>query len=241
MNDERYGRQVKVIGNDGQKKLKEASVVVIGCGGLGCPISLYMATAGVGKVTIIDNDVVSLSNLHRQVLFGDSDIGMLKVDVAKRQLLKLNPNIEIISVNDRVNVNNVQRYIESHDIVIVGCDNLETRYIVNDACCNMKIQYINASILGDEGSITYFDIDNGCYRCIFPNVPKDKSIPLPDEMGVLGPLVGVIGTITATMAVEVLIGNKSKYINKIFTFDSFTLRMKGYPFSKDVCCLSCSI
>ncbi|CAI2161199.1 Molybdopterin-synthase adenylyltransferase [Serratia fonticola] len=241
MNDERYGRQIKVIGNDGQKKLKEASVIIIGCGGLGCPISLYMATAGVGKITIIDNDIVSLSNLHRQILFGDSDIGLLKVDIAKKQLLKLNPNIEIISISERLNVSNVEKYIENHDMVIVGCDNLETRYIVNDACCNMRIPYINASVLGDEGSITYFDVNNGCYRCIFPSAPKEKLIPLPEDMGVLGPLVGVIGTTAATMAIEILIGNKLKYINKIFTFDSLTLRMKGYPFTKDKCCLSCAM
>ncbi|OKO99479.1 HesA/MoeB/ThiF family protein [Xenorhabdus eapokensis] len=241
MNDDRYDRQIKVIGNEGQRKLKKSSVLIVGCGGLGCPISLYLSTAGVGKITLIDDDVISLSNLHRQILFGENDIGMLKVDVAKRQLLKLNSDIEIISINDRVNINNVEGYIDNHDIVIVGCDNLETRYIANDACCKMHIPYINASVLGDEGSITYFDIDNGCYRCIFPSAPKDKLIPSPVDIGVLGPLVGVIGTTTATMAIEILIGNKLKYINKIFTFDSLTLSMKGYPFSKNEYCCGCSI
>ncbi|MBD2794386.1 HesA/MoeB/ThiF family protein [Xenorhabdus sp. 42] len=241
MNDERYDRQIKVIGNDGQEKLKKASVLIIGCGGLGCPISLYMSTAGVGKITLVDDDVVSLSNLHRQILFEEDDIGKLKVDVAKRKLLKLNSNIEITGINDRINASNSANYVDNHDIVIVGCDNLETRYIVNDTCCKMGTPYINASVLGDEGSIAYFDIVNGCYRCIFPNAPKDKLIPLPADIGVFGPLVGVIGTATATMAIEILIGNELKYINKMFTFDSLTLKMKGHSFSKDECCRSCSI
>lgn len=240
MNDERYDRQSKVIGNEGQNKLKNSSVFIVGCGGLGCPISLYMATAGIGKITLIDDDVVSLSNLHRQILFGENDIGFPKVDIAKKQLLKLNSNVEIINITEHLDNNNVEDYISAHDMVIVGCDNFVTRYIINDACCKMNIPYINASVLGDEGSIIFFDVANGCYRCLFPNAPSEKIVPLPKDVGVLGSLVGVIGTAAATMAIEILIGNKINYINKIFTFDSLTLRMKDYPFSRNEDCCSCA-
>jgi len=239
MQDERYIRQVKLIGEEGQEKLKSSSVLIVGCGGLGCPISLYMATAGVGKLTLIDDDVVSLSNLHRQILFGFNDIGMVKVDIAKKKLLDLNPRMEITSINERLDINNVKRHISNHDLIILGCDDLDTRYIVNDACCDMNIPYINASVLGDEGSVTYFDIVNGCYRCIFPDAKSNNLTPRPEDIGVLGPLVGVIGTATATMAIEILINNESYYVNNMYVFDSLKLKMKGYSFEKSHSCISC--
>ncbi|ELG2268044.1 HesA/MoeB/ThiF family protein [Salmonella enterica] len=241
MNIERYERQCKVIGLTGQEKLKNSSILIVGCGGLGCPVALYATSAGIGKITIIDDDIVSLSNLHRQILFGENDIGLSKVTVAKEKLLQINSEIKIIDINDRLNVNNADEYISGHDLVIVGCDNIATRYVINDICCKKHIPYINASVLGDEGAITFFDITHGCYRCLFPDIPTDNSIPLPDNVGVLGPLVGVIGTSAATMAIEVLIGNEFNYINKIFTFDSKTLRMKAFPFSADKHCNNCSI
>jgi len=240
MNEMRYERQRKVIGTLGQEKLKKSAVCIIGCGGLGCPIALYMVASGVGKITLIDDDVVSLSNLHRQILFAEKDIGLSKVAAAKNSLVQLNSHVEIVTVNDRVTAGNVEKYIQGHDLIIIGCDNLPTRYAINDACCVMHIPFINASVLGDEGAITFFDIKNGCYRCLFPDSLSDKVIPPPDKIGVLGALVGVIGTSTATMGIEILIGQEANYINKIFVFDSLSLEMKSFSFSKDNYCSSCS-
>lgn len=239
MKTERYIKQLKVIGWSGQEKLSKSSVFIVGCGGLGCPVSLYIVSSGIGKVTIIDDDVVSLSNLHRQILFDENDVGLSKVGVACEKLKRINSSVEISPINDRLCINNIEQYINGHDLIIVGCDNLSTRYIVNDACCKMHLPFINASVLGDEGSITFFDITHGCYRCLFPDTLSDKIIPLPEEIGVLGSMVGVIGTATATMAIEVLIGNKSNYINKIFNFDSLTLQMKTFPCSKEDSCQFC--
>lgn len=239
MNAERYIRQVNVIGHLGQELLSKSSVVIIGCGGIGCPISLYITSSGVGRVTIVDNDVVSISNLHRQILFDEYDVGLPKVDVARGKLERINSNVEIISVNDYVNIDNVDDIISGHDLVIIGCDNLSTRYILNDACCRIGIPFINSSVQGDEGSISFFDITNGCYRCLFPDPLSEHIIPRPEETGVLGAMTGVIGTATATMAIEILIGNESNYINKIFNFDSLTLKMKSFDFSKELMCETC--
>lgn len=240
MSEMRYERQRKVIGMLGQEKLKKSAVCIVGCGGLGCPVALYMVASGVGKITLIDDDVVSLSNLHRQILFGEKDIGLPKVDVAKNKLHQLNSHVDIVTVKDRVTAVNVEQYIQRHDLIILGCDNLSTRYAVNDACCAMQIPFINASVLGDEGAITFFDIANGCYRCLFPEPPPEHVIPSPDKMGVLGASVGVIGTAAATMAIEILAGQKANYVNKIFVFDSLTLEMKSFLFSKGNDCTSCS-
>lgn len=240
MDSGRYNRQLKVIGSTGQISLEQSSVFIVGCGGLGCPISLYLASSGVGQITIIDDDIVSLSNLNRQVLFGEDDIGLPKVDVAKEKLLKINSHVKVNGINDRLNEYNAMKYIHGHDLVIIGCDNLPTRYVINDVCCKIQKPYINASVLGDEGSIIFFDIAHGCYQCLFPKPPTKNTIPLPEDTGVLGPLVGVIGTVTATMVIEILIGNKFNYINKLFTFDSQTLKMKELPFSKEDSCISCS-
>lgn len=236
----RYERQRKVIGTLGQDKLKNSAVCIIGCGGLGCPIALYMAASGIGKITLIDNDIVSLSNLHRQILFGEKDIGLPKVDVARNSLLLLNSHVEVVSIKDNVTADNVDKYIPGHDLIIMGCDNLPTRYVINDACCAMQIPFINASVLGDEGTITFFDVAHGCYRCIFPDPLSDQMIPPPDKVGVLGALAGVIGTATATMGIEILVGQRKNYLNKIFVFDALSLEMKSFLFLKDNHCSSCS-
>jgi len=209
-------------------------------GGLGNPVSLYLATAGIGRLTLVDDDVVSLSNLHRQILFTENDIGLSKAEVAGKSLRHRNTDVEIISVNDRLTAENADKYVYGHDLVIIGSDNLDSRYLVNDMCCRYRIPFINASVLGGEGEFTFFDIENGCYRCVFPEKPPENSIPLPEDIGVLGTSVGVIGTVAATMAVEVIIGNKEYYINKLFVFNSIKLSMKAYCFSKDDNCPACS-
>lgn len=235
----RYVRQEKVLGQKGQDKLAKSSVCIVGCGGLGCPISLYITSSGVGSITVIDDDTVSLSNLHRQILFNEHDIGLSKVRVASEKLQKINSSASIIPVYARLNERNIEEYIQNHDLIIVGCDNLPTRYIINDACCKLNIPFINASVQGDEGSLAFFDIQHGCYRCVFPETPPADILLSSEDAGVLGAMVGVIGTVAATMAIEILTGNKKSYINKIFRFDSLTLRIKTFPFAQDELCQSC--
>ncbi|PMH07982.1 hypothetical protein BCU75_14475 [Vibrio splendidus] len=239
MVSERYSRQVKVIGNEAQEQLQKSSVLIIGCGGLGCPISLYLSTAGVGSLTLVDDDIVSMSNLHRQVLFGEDDIGLSKVEVASTKLKKLNSNVNIADYHTRLNKENSSSIIDGHDLVIIGCDNFETRFIVSESCQRLQVPYINASVLGDEGAITFFDVQGGCYQCLYPDLDVLNVIPTPSSIGVLGPMVGVIGASASTMALQILIGKKEKYLNKIFSFDSDTLLMKSFYYDKNENCINC--
>jgi len=239
MNLSRYERQIKVIGSAGQDRLGGSSVFIVGCGGLGCPIAIYLAASGVGNITIIDDDVVSLTNLHRQIIFKESDIGLPKVAVAKKYLSDLNSEVNIFAIKDRLNKDNSKKYLEGVDLVVVGCDNYATRYDVNDACSKLGQRLVNASVLGDEGNVSFFDMKNGCYACDFPEAPPSNSIPLPGDVGVLGSLAGVVGTMAATMAIEILIGNEINYVNKIFTFDSVSFRSAILPLEKNTFCKTC--
>jgi len=239
MADDRYARQKKVILDCGQDKLKAASVLIIGCGGLGCPVALYLATSGIGSITLIDDDVVSLSNLHRQVLFSENDIGLSKVEVAKRKLETLNSEVTIKTIDYRLDSNNSKEIIDKHDLVIVGCDNFPTRFVISKTCNELDIPYINASVLGDEGTIAFYDNIHGCYQCMNPDLKSLENIPAPSEIGVLGSMVGVIGTATATMAIEIIIGNQTNYLNKIFSFDAITLNMKSFEIEKNNFCKLC--
>lgn len=232
-------RQINVISPHGQKKISNPSVFIVGCGGLGCPVSLYLTASGVGEISIIDDDVISVSNLHRQILFDERDVGKPKVMVAAEKLRKINSAARLNVYRDRISKHNAEKYLKGHDLVILGCDNFLTRYIVNDACCRLNIPFINASVQGDEGSLSYFDIEHGCYRCIFPEIPPDLVLPTPEEAGVLGPVVGVIGTTAATLAVRILTGNYEHYLNTIYNFDSTTLQMNTYSFTKESCCPGC--
>ena len=236
---DRYARQKKIIGSIGQDKLTKSSVLMIGCGGLGCPISLYLVASGVGHITLIDDDVVSLTNLHRQVLFGEEDIGLKKVDVAKTKLNAINSHVKVTAISRRLMSDNARGIIEGHDLVIIGCDNFDTRFLVSELCHLLSINYINASVLGDEGAIAFYDNDNGCYQCSTGPKEELSIIPTPNDIGVLGAMVGVIGTLTATMAIEILTGNSDEYINKIFTFNSKNLNVKSYFLEKNVNCHLC--
>lgn len=240
MEMDRYARQKQVIHDSGQRKLKDSSVLIIGCGGLGCPTSLYLASSGVGKLSLMDDDVVSLSNLHRQILFSEQDIGKSKVKVAQEKLKCLNSDVDITAIDFRIDESNAIETIREHDLVIVGCDNFWTRFIVSNACYQLQIPYINASVLGDEGAISFYDNINSCYQCNNPDFESLNNIPKPSDIGVLGAMVGVIGTSTATMAIEILIGNQTNFLNKHFVFDALTLQMKSFDIEKnDTCELCC--
>lgn len=207
---ERYARHIvlREIGGPGQQKLLGARVLVVGAGGLGSPALLYLAAAGVGQLVVVDDDSVSLSNLQRQILFDTGDIGVPKADAASESLKDLNPGVNVISVPERLNSKNAREYLSEVDLVLDGCDNFETRYLVNQVCIEMGIPLLSAAISQWEGQIGLFDPDRGgpCYACIFPVVPGSGLAPTCAEAGVVGALPGVVGSMMALEAIKFLTG-----------------------------------
>ena len=226
MNMERYTRQVilKGFGQESQQKLREASVLVIGAGGLGCPSLLYLAAAGVGQIGLIDGDVVCLSNLHRQVLFSTDDIGTLKVEAAAKKLIELNPEISITPYPFFISYSNILDIIKAYDFVIDGTDNFEARYLINDACVMLDKPLIFAAVSGYEGQLAVFNIAdvNGIktnYRDIFPVSPEKGEILNCAENGVIGVLPGVIGTMQAAETIKLITGTGKPLVNKILNYN----------------------
>lgn len=196
----RYNRQTILpeIGDEGQEKLKKAKVLVIGAGGLGCPILQYIATAGVGYIGIIDFDTIEIHNLHRQILYTESEIGKEKAIVAKEVVSKLNPLIEVVAVTEKLTIENASTIIAQYDVIVDGSDNFATRYLVNDTCVTLQKPLIYGSILKFEGQVAVFN-HNGSknLRDLFPEIPYPKDVPNCNVNGVLGTLPGIIGTMMA--------------------------------------------
>src|SRR3954469_1644710 len=213
----RYKRHLLLpeVGSEGQKKLLNARVLCIGAGGLGCPISLYLAAAGVGTIGLVDIDVVSPSNLQRQILFGVSDVGVEKVSAAAKRLKDVNPDLKVIEHKTIINSSNVMEIIKGYDVVIDGTDNFPTRYCVGDACVLAKKPNVYGSIFRFEGQVTIFaphlknpetDEQGPCYRCMFPEPPDPGSVPSCAEGGVIGVLPGIIGTLQANEVLKLILG-----------------------------------
>src|SRR5437868_5343404 len=246
----RYKRHLILpeVGMEGQKKLLNAKVLCVGAGGLGCPISLYLAAAGVGTIGLADVDVVSPSNLQRQVLFGVSDVGVAKGKAAARRLRDLNPDVRIIEHKTVVNSQNVLDLIKDYDIVIDGTDNFPTRYCVGDACVIAKKPNVYGSIFRFEGQVTVFaphlkNPDTGergpCYRCMFPEPPDPGSVPSCAEGGVIGVLPGIIGTLQANEVVKLILGIGTPAIGKLTTFAAMDLEFKSFKLRRDPACPVC--
>ena len=226
----RYKRHLILpeVGTEGQKKLLNASVLCIGAGGLGCPIALYLAAAGVGTIGLADIDVVSPSNLQRQILFGTGSIGEDKVKAAAKRLKDLNPDVKIIEHKTIVDSSNVLDLVAAYDVIIDGTDNFPTRYCVNDACVILKKPNVYGSIFRFEGMVTVFAPhlanplrpgENGpCYRCMYPEPPDPGSVPSCAEGGVLGVLPGIIGTLQANEVIKLILGIGTPAIGKLATF-----------------------
>jgi sulfur-carrier protein adenylyltransferase/sulfurtransferase len=205
----RYDRHIKLneIGVSGQEKLKNSKILIVGAGGLGCPVLLYLAAAGVGTIGIIDHDVVDFSNLQRQILFTQEDIGKQKVDVVENRLLALNDSVIIETYAEAISNKNALNIIEKYNVVIDGTDNFETRYLVNDACIIKNKPLVFGSIFKFEGQITVFNYNNGpSYRCLYPEPPKEGEVPNCSDIGVLGVLPGIIGTQMANEALKIVLG-----------------------------------
>lgn len=225
---ERYQRQIqlKELGEAGQQKLLRAKVLVIGAGGLGCPVLQYLTAAGVGTIGIVDDDIVALTNLHRQVLYTVKDIGLSKVERAATLLQRLNPEINIIPFNQRLTVENALEIIQPFDIIIDGTDNFSTRYMINDACVLLDKPLVYGAISQFEGQVAIFNCrkktNDGAvnYRDIFPQPPKDDEVLNCAEAGVLGVLPGIIGTMQANETIKLITGIGTPLINRLLTYNA---------------------
>ena len=219
----RYNRHLILpdFGIEGQTKLKQSKVLVIGSGGLGSPLLLYLAAAGIGTIGIVDFDVIDESNLQRQVLFGVESVGQPKVEAAKKRLLSLNPHIDIITYNERFSTENALQIAKGYDVIADGTDNFPTRYLVNDVSVILNIPNVHASIFRFEGQVSVFNYKNGAtYRDLFPEPPAPDLVPNCAEGGVLGVLPGIIGSIQANEVIKVLTGIGEPLSGRLFIFDA---------------------
>ena len=219
------------VGIEGQKKLAEAKVFVVGAGGLGSPVLLYLAAAGVGTIGIIDDDRVDISNLQRQVLHRTEDVGRLKVESAKEQLLALDPNLNIVEHQERLNPKNVIDLFKGWDIVVDGTDNIPTRYLIDDACHLLSIPWVYGSIHRFEGQVSFFSTnENRRYRDLFPEAPPASALQNCAEAGVFGVLPGVIGSIQATEVIKYIVGMESSLVGRLLLYDAESMTMQSLRF-----------
>ena len=238
----RYSRHLLIpqVGLSGQEKLKEASVLVVGTGGLGSPISLYLAAAGVGKIGLVDFDVVEDSNLQRQVIHTTSKIGVPKVESAKLFLQDLNPYIKIETFNVLLTADNIEMVAQDYQIIVDGSDNFGTRYLLNDYCVFKKKPYVYGSIFRFEGQVSVFDAKHGpCYRCIFPTPPPPGVVPGCGEGGVFGILPGTIGTYQATEVIKLILGIGNDLFGKLYLYDATDLSLQTIQLKKNPNCKIC--
>ncbi|MGH7823095.1 MAG: molybdopterin-synthase adenylyltransferase MoeB, partial [Candidatus Binatia bacterium] len=238
----RYARHFTLpeVGEKGQAKLLDAKVLCIGAGGLGSPTAFYLAAAGVGTIGIVDHDVVDLSNLQRQILHTNDRIGMPKVESAEKTLKALNPDVKIIGFRERLSSENVERIFKDFDIIVNGCDNFPTRYLVNDACVFMKKPLVDGSIFQFEGQASVFYPGKGpCYRCLFPEPPPPGAAPSCAEAGVLGVLPGLVGCVQAVETIKLILGAGKPLIGRMVHFDTLSMEVRVLKLRRDPNCLVC--
>jgi adenylyltransferase/sulfurtransferase len=236
----RYSRNIflKEIGKDGQLKLKNSSVMVIGAGGLGSPILLYLTAIGVGHITIIESDRLDLTNLQRQILYRTSDVGKHKAALTKEYLEQLNPHIQVDVINDRLSPENAFHLIENVDVVIDGSDNFPTRFLVNDVCYFKKIPLISGGVLQFYGMIMgIMPEQTPCYRCVFEHPPEEQENC--STVGVLGPLVGSIGSLMAVETIKFLLNLKPNVMGKLLRIDALTMDFRLTELPVNESCLIC--
>jgi len=239
----RYSRHLIMpeVGMKGQKKLKAASVLLVGTGGLGSPLAMYLAAAGVGRIGLVDYDTVDASNLQRQVVHGTSTVGKLKVESAKERILDINPDIRVDTYNVAFTSANALDIARPYDIIIDGTDNFPTRYLVNDVCVLLKKPNVYGSIFRFEGQASVFWAEHGpCYRCLFPEPPPPGLVPSCAEGGVFGVLPGTVGTIQATEAIKLIIGIGDTLIGRLMLYDALEMTFDTVKLKKNPNCLVCS-
>ncbi|XP_078049451.1 ubiquitin-like activating enzyme 4 isoform X1 [Augochlora pura] len=243
-NDEisRYSRQIFLpeIGIEGQLKLKNSSVLIVGAGGLGCPAALYLAAAGIGHIGIIDYDDVEINNLHRQLLYTEMSIGTPKVDAAMEHLNRMNSNIKITPYKMQLDSNNAMEIIEDYDVVLDATDNVATRYLLNDACVLSKKPLVSGSALRFEGHLTVFNYNGPCYRCIFPKPPPPETVTNCGDGGVFGPAVGTIGVLQALEALKIVLKMPCVLSGQLLLFDGLEMKFRNINLRlKDENCSVC--
>jgi len=238
----RYGRHLILpeVGLDGQMKLKAASVLLVGAGGLGSPLALYLAAAGIGRIGIVDFDVVDESNLQRQILHSTEYIGRPKLESAKDRIRAINPNVEVEQFSTRLTSENALDIIRAFDLVADGTDNFPTRYLVNDACVLLKKPNVYGSIFRFEGQVSVFSAPGGpCYRCLYADPPPPGLVPSCAEGGVLGVLPGIIGTMQAAEAVKLILGIGEPLIGRLLLLDALTMKTRELKLRRDPACKVC--
>ncbi len=238
----RYARHIILpeVGGEGQRKILNAKVLLLGAGGLGSPVALYLAAAGVGTIGIVDFDVVDRSNLQRQILHTTNDIDKPKIESAKEKLAAMNPDINIILHNTRLDSSNAIEIIKDYDIIVDGCDNFPTRYLVNDTCVLLGKTNIHGSIFRFEGQVTVFKTPDGpCYRCLYPEPPPPGMVPSCQEAGVLGVLPGVIGTLQAVEVIKVILGKGDLLLGKLLLYDALKADFRKLNLRRDPKCPIC--
>lgn len=239
--DERYARQelLPEIGPEGQQRLCEARVAVVGAGGLGAPALTYLAAAGVGRLTIIDGDRVDRTNLHRQPIYRDADVGSWKAEAARRFLVELNPQIEVVAVREYLTAENALDLLRGQDLVISGADNFPTRYLVSDACVLAGVPLIDAAILRFEGRLSVFLPRQGCYRCLFPVPAPAGTVPSCAEAGVVGPLAGQFGALQALEAIKLITGAGQSLAGRLLIYDALAAQTSSFRIARDPGCPVC--
>ncbi len=240
---DRYSRHILLpeVGERGQEKLLKGRVLLLGAGGLGAPAALYLAAAGVGTLGLVDADTVDASNLQRQIIHATSRLGQNKVDSAEFAIHDLNPDVKVIKYQERVNASNVDRIFGAGwDVIVDGCDNFPTRYLVNDASLFHKIPVSHGSIFRFDGQVTTFMPFQGpCYRCLYPEPPPAHLAPSCAEAGVLGILPGVVGVIQATEAIKLILGKGDPLVGRLLTYDSLRMNFRTLKLRRDKNCPTC--
>ncbi len=238
----RYSRHLIIpeVGVEGQRRLKDARVLMVGAGGLGSPIGLYLAAAGVGRLGIVEFDVVDETNLQRQILHGTKDVGRKKVDSARDRIRDVNPHVEVVAHETRLTSENALDIVREYDLVVDGTDNFATRYLVNDACVLLGKPNVYGSIFRFEGQSTVFCTKDGpCYRCLYPEPPPPGLVPSCAEGGVLGILPGLIGVIQATETVKLLAGIGEPLVGRLLLVDALSMQFRTVRLRKDPRCPAC--
>jgi molybdopterin/thiamine biosynthesis adenylyltransferase/rhodanese-related sulfurtransferase len=239
---DRYGRHLLLpeVGEEGQQKLLDSKILLLGAGGLGSPAALYLAAAGVGTIGIVDMDVVDASNLQRQILHNLERIGDRKVDSAKKTLTALNPDVDVVTYDVRLGADNILDIIGGYDVIVDGTDNFPTRYLLNDASLLERIPVVHGSIFRFEGQVTVFDPYNGpCYRCLLPEPPPPELAPSCAEAGVLGVLPGIIGSIQALEAIKVVLGLGEPLRGRLLAYDALEETFRNFKVRRDPACPAC--
>jgi len=244
---ERYSRHLRLpeVGLDGQRRLQQARVLLVGAGGLGSPAAFYLAAAGVGTLRLVDDDVVDRSNLQRQILHADARIGMSKVASAAIALEALNPRTRLEAIHERITSGNVERMLDAVDVVIDGADNFPVRYLLNDACVKLGKPLVYGAVHRFEGQLSVFDAGRHrghapCYRCLFPEPPPPEAAPNCSEAGVLGVLPGVVGLLQATEAIKLILGIGEPLAGRLLQFDALAMRFRETRLAPDPDCAVCA-